>query len=217
MDKKKKNYTQNSEQSSRFIFWIIGFIVLCVVALIFLSNNQKQLVEINYQDQPYLGQEGAPVQIVEFGDYKCPACKNFNENIFPQIKADLVDTGKAQFYFINYPFINIDSTRSAQFAEAIYQELGNEAFWNFHKLLYEKQPSDIKYENMDYFTDAFLQETLGEVVSKENVQKVVTALETDQPQTAYEKDMGMVNSLAVTGTPTIMVNGKSLKAFLMMI
>lgn len=100
------------------------------------------MVEINYKDQPYLGQEGAPVQIVEFGDYKCPACKNFNENIFPQIKADLVDTGKAQFYFINYPFINIDSTRSAQFAEAIYQELGNEAFWNFHKLLYEKQPSD---------------------------------------------------------------------------
>lgn len=66
---------------------------------------------------------------------------------------------------------------------------------------------------MDYFTVAFLQETLGEVVSKENVQKVVTALETDQPQTAYEKDMGMVNSLAVTGTPTIMVNGEKFEGF----
>ena len=84
---------------------------------------------IEYEGQPFLGEESAPVAIVEFGDYKCPACKAFDESLFPLIEQEFVETGQAKFYFMNYSFINNDSHRSAQFAETVYQELGNEKFW----------------------------------------------------------------------------------------
>jgi protein-disulfide isomerase len=130
MANKKKG---NQKQSSAFTFWIIGLIAVIIIGFIFLANGKKDedtaVNEINYKSQPYLGEKSAPVQIVEFGDYKCPVCKTFEKQFFPSIQRELIDTGKAQFYFMNYSFINVDSTRSAKFAESVYQELGNETFW----------------------------------------------------------------------------------------
>src|SRR3954463_6148013 len=123
-----KKAKKTKKQSSKFLFWVIGFVTICLVGLIFLSNNAKKEA-IDYAGQPFLGEKSAPVKIVEFGDYKCPYCKNFNDSLLPSIEKDLIDTGKASLYFMNYSFINVDSTRSAKFAEAVFKELGNETFW----------------------------------------------------------------------------------------
>ena len=93
-----------------------------------LTNVNEKSVVIDYEGQPFLGEASAPVEIVEFGDYKCPSCKDFNDRLFPVIYQELVETGKAKFYFMNYSFIAPDSTTAAQFAETVYKELGNESF-----------------------------------------------------------------------------------------
>jgi protein-disulfide isomerase len=209
MATKKTNKKQN--QYSKFTFWIIGLIVVCLIGFVFLANGKKQeqaSFEINYKDQPYLGDPSAPVQIVEFGDYKCPICKSFEENFFPHIQKELIDTGKTQFYFMNYSFINVDSHRSAKFAEAVYKELGNETFWKFHELLYSKQPDDPKYEKMDVFTDQFLKETLKEIVSDSEAEKVDKVFKANASQKEWQIDMDTAEQLKVPGTPAIFVNGK---------
>ena len=104
-----------------------------------LTNVSEKSVVIDYEGQPFLGEASAPVEIVEFGDYKCPSCKDFNDRLFPIIYEELVETGKAKFYFMNYSFIAADSTTAAQFAETVYKELGNEKFWAFHNLLFANQ------------------------------------------------------------------------------
>ena len=84
------------------------------------SNDVKS---IQYQDEPVLGESSAPVKIVEFGDYKCPYCKQFDASFFPLIDKELIQTGKVQFFFLNYPFINTDSSRASEFSEVVYKEL----------------------------------------------------------------------------------------------
>ncbi|MGM0888826.1 MAG: DsbA family protein [Bacillota bacterium] len=209
MANKKKG---NQKQSSAFTFWIIGLIAVIIIGFIFLANGKKEedtaVNEIDYKSQPYLGEKSAPVQIVEFGDYKCPVCKTFEEQFFPSIQSELIDTGKAQFYFMNYSFINVDSTRSAKFAESVYQELGNETFWEFHELLFDKQPADLKYEKQDIFTDKFLEETLKEIANDKDVKKVVTSFEAKKSEDQWNKDMELADELGVTGTPSLFVNGK---------
>lgn len=209
MATKKTNKKQN--QSSKFTFWVIGLIVVCLIGIIFLANGKKQeqtSFEIDYKNQPYLGDSAASVQIVEFGDYKCPICKSFDENFFPLIQKELVDTGKAKFYFMNDSFISVDSIRSAKFAEAVYKELGNDTFWKFHELLYSKQPNDPKYEKMDVFTDQFLEDTLKEMVSDREAEKVVKAFKAKASDKAWQMDMDTAEKLKVPGTPTIFINGK---------
>ncbi|WP_260285164.1 DsbA family protein [Peribacillus aracenensis] len=208
MANKKKG---NQKQSSAFTFWMIGLIAVIIIGFIFLANGKDEdtaVKEIDYKSQPYLGEKSAPVQIVEFGDYKCPVCKTFEEQFFPSIQSELIDTGKAQFYFMNYSFINVDSTRSAKFAESVYKELGNDTFWKFHELLYDKQPEDLKYEKEDVFTDKFLEETLKEIANAKDVKKVVSAFKAGNSEDQWKKDMDLADELGVTGTPSLFVNGK---------
>jgi protein-disulfide isomerase len=208
----KSSKKKETNSSSKFIFWVIGLIAVGIIGLIFLNNNsdsdQAAKEEIDYSNQPFLGEESAPVSIVEFGDYKCPNCKNFAETTVPLIVKEFVDTGKAKFYYFHYPFINVDSKRTAKFSEAVYHELGNEKFWEFHELIFKKQPEDTKYETIDVFTEDFLTETLKEMASDDEVSKVVKYFDTKDPENAWEKDEGLAEELGVTGTPTIFVNGK---------
>ena len=208
MSKGKKSKKQSKKQSPKIIFWIVGLLAICMGGLLFLSNTTSKVEAIDYNKQPFLGEESAPVQIVEFGDYKCPICKNFNESFLPQIQKDFINTGKARFYFMNYSFINVDSIRSAKFGEAVYKELGNETFWEFHELLFNKQPNDLKYERMDIFTEEFLEDALKEIVSEEEAQKVVKTFHNKESESAWDNDMKEASKLEITGTPTLFVNGK---------
>jgi protein-disulfide isomerase len=218
MANNKKNITSKSQtkstSSSKFVFWTVGIIAAFVLGFIFLGNNTKSEEEakpkesIDYSNQPFLGSESAPVSIIEFVDYKCPNCMEFAKNTVPTIKKELVDTGKAKFYVMNDSFINVDSIRSAKFAESVYQELGNDMFWEFHDLLFEKQPEDPKDEKVDVFTEDFLVDTLKEIASNKEVDMVVKNFRDKKSEDAWDTDMAYAEKLGVTGTPTMIVNGK---------
>lgn len=213
MANNKKSKKTETNSSSKFIFWVIGLVAVGVLALIFFGNHSKDQDkangnDIDYSQQPFLGEKSAPVSIIEFGDYKCPNCKSFTEQVVPIIEKELVDTGKAKFYFMNYAFINVDSTRTAKFAESVYQVLGNDTFWKFHELIYKKQPEDMKYEKIDIFTEKFLTDTLKEVASDEEADKVVKHFNADKSKDSFQKDMDLAGKLGATGTPAIYVNGQ---------
>lgn len=190
---------------SKKLFWIIGLVAVCIIGIIVLTGVSEKSVVLDYDGQPFLGEESAPVEIVEFGDYKCPSCKDFNESLFPIINEELVETGKAKFYFMNYSFIAADSTTAAQFAETVYQELGNETFWAFHNLLFANQNA------VTSFTDEFFEAVLAEVASPEETEKVLLAYQDSEGKAAWEKDMKTANGLGVSSTPTILIDGKEFK------
>ncbi|MEK3936300.1 thioredoxin domain-containing protein [Sporosarcina sp. FSL W7-1349] len=190
---------------SKKLFWIIGLVAVCVIGIIVLTDVSKKSVTLDYDGQPFLGEVSAPVEIVEFGDYKCPSCKDFNENLFPIIYEELVETGKAKFYFMNYSFIAADSTTAAQFAEVVYQELGNEKFWDFHNLLFANQTT------VPHYTVEFLQAIVAKIASQEETEKVLAAYQNREGEAAWEKDMKTANSLGISSTPTILIGGKEFK------
>ncbi|MBS4201596.1 thioredoxin domain-containing protein [Bacillus sp. FJAT-49732] len=191
---------------SKKIFWIIGIVAICIIGIIVLKDVQQESVVIDYENQPFLGEETAPVEIVEFGDYKCPHCKEFNDSIFPIINEQLVETGKAKFYFINYAFISPDSTSSARFAETVYQELGNDKFWKFHHLLFANQVKES--EEINLFTNEFLEAVLVEIASPEETKQVMLAYNEGKGDAALKKDLAMAKNLGISSTPSIYIDGK---------
>ncbi|MGD6817887.1 DsbA family protein [Metabacillus sp. 84] len=208
MEKEQKN----TFSQKPFVFGLLFVILLAIlIGGLFVGYNRSALSNpgiISYENEPYLGDKDAPVKIIEFGDYKCPACKGFNDTFFKQIDEELIQTGKVQFFFFQHPFINVDSYRSAEFAESVYLELGNDTFWEFHKALYDAQPSDPEAENKDIYKKDYLTNLLSTMAGKEDVDKVIESYENKEGKLAANEDDALAIQLGVTSTPTLFVNGK---------
>src|SRR5688572_20840134 len=50
-----------------------------------------------------MGSATAPVQILEFADFECPACGSFATLTEPDMRKRLVETGVASFRFLDFP------------------------------------------------------------------------------------------------------------------
>ncbi|MBI5263086.1 MAG: DsbA family protein [Bradyrhizobium sp.] len=50
-----------------------------------------------------LGPASASVTITEYASLTCPHCATFNEQVFPKIKAEYIDTGKVRYIFREFP------------------------------------------------------------------------------------------------------------------
>lgn len=139
------------------------------------------------------GDPHAPVTLVEYGDYQCPACGA----AFPTVKAAQKHFGKGlRFVFRNFPLTQIhpeaeSAAETAEFAGA------HGHFWEVHDALYENQ------DELGLSLYLALAEALNlpEAALREALEK-----RTFRPKVRSDF-MGGLKS-GVNGTPTFFINGK---------
>ena len=139
------------------------------------------------------GDPHAPVTLVEYGDYQCPACGA----AFPVVKAVQKHFGKElRFVFRNFPLTQIhpeaeSAAETAEFAGA------HGHFWDVHDALYENQEE----LGLPLYLDLAEALNLPQKALRE-------ALETRAFRAKVRSDfMGGLKS-SVNGTPTFFINGK---------
>jgi protein-disulfide isomerase len=84
-----------------------------------------------------IGSPTAPVQILEFADFECPACGSFANLTEPDVRKRLVETGLASFRFMDFPLAIHRNTWDAHFAAACANEQGK--FWDMHDRIFATQ------------------------------------------------------------------------------
>ena len=136
------------------------------------------------------------IQIVEFGDYECPACGA----AYPNVKQLMKDyDGKITLYFRNFPLTNVhpNALIGAEAAEAA----GDQGkYWEMHDKLYDNQKdwsvvADPTDKLVGYAKDLGLDTT-----------KFQTALTDKQFQSVIDQDTADGNALGIQGTPTFYFN-----------
>lgn len=80
-------------------------------ALLAADQADESKTEGTWGDIVY-GDANAPVTIVEYASTTCPACAFFSQTVFPQLKADYIDTGKVRFLYRNYVLNSVDMRAS---------------------------------------------------------------------------------------------------------
>jgi protein-disulfide isomerase len=184
---------------------ILGLVVFLVYAL---QNKQSNSVDTTAETfeldkQPMIGLPNAPITLVEFGDFKCPVCKQFASAILPQLQKDYIDTGIVKMYFINYPFIAQDSKIAALATETVWAHK-KEAAWPFIEAIYRNQEK----EDTIWATP----EKLVDIARKENLgidyDKLLSDIKSAKQAAAVDADLSIVEKLNLTGTPSIFLNGK---------
>ncbi|MBY0009814.1 DsbA family protein [Paenibacillus typhae] len=222
------NRTPNKQSArntsgSRLLPMLLGIIaVILAIVLVYVltdgKSNEENLLEglpnytdvkgtivvdgLKYEKQPHLGRPEAKVKVIEFADFKCPACKKWTEANLDTFIKDYVDTGKAELYFMNFAFIDRDSYLAASAGEAIYKQ-SNEKFWEYVHKLYANQGD----ESTIWATQKFILQFV-----KDNIEGLDYArFEQDLKNHTYmydvKEDFKIAGAYGVNGTPKFMVNG----------
>lgn len=160
-----------------------------------VNQVNRSLVGID-QKGVALGSPKAPVTIVEFADLQCPFCRDFSNQVLPQIVDSYVKTGKVRMELRLLSFLGPESQEASRYALFA----GNQGrMWNFAEIFYKNQGA----EGSGYVTKEFLT----------NVSKAagVAPLPTASELTAPEIDASLKSSEnkaqkeGVTATPSFLI------------
>lgn len=143
-------------------------------------------------DDPYIGNEGAPILIVEFSDFNCQYCKRFqSETLQPLLE---IYGDDIQFVYRDFAILGPSSIDSAVAAECANEQ---GVFWEYHDVLFENQGAFanddlIGYaEQLDLDTDAFS-----------------TCLQDPDFINEVRRDAAAAQQIGARGTPAFLINGQ---------
>ncbi|MDQ8153997.1 MAG: DsbA family protein [Gemmatimonadota bacterium] len=130
--------------NKQFTYLLVAIAVIGVSALGWVASRPKGGGEAIDPNMPLgtaqgflMGSPDAPVKIVEFADFECPACAQFATLTEPDVRARLVNTGMASIEFYVFPLPMHDNTWSASNAAYCANEQGK--FWEMHDRLFYTQ------------------------------------------------------------------------------
>lgn len=150
---------------------------------------------------PTLGDEDAPVTMVEYSDFQCPYCGQFAREVEPELVEEYVENGTLKIEWRDFPYLGQESVNAALAAREA-QEQGR--FWEFHEVLYENQDS----VNSGAFSDDNLMRLAEE--SGVDPAQLEESLTSSEHQEAVAEDFEEGQQRGVTGTPTFVINGETI-------
>jgi protein-disulfide isomerase len=151
-------------------------------------------IEVATDGHPSLGPKNAPVTIVEFGDFQCPFCRGA-EGSLKTVREKYGD--RVRLVYVDFPLSFHNHAMQAASAARCAGEQGK--FWQYHDALFADQsklaPPDLKATAKKLGLDTA---------------KFDACFEKGRYDDAIKSDLALGQKLDVNGTPTFLVDGRTL-------
>ena len=148
-------------------------------------------MEVSADDDPFLGTDGAPIEIIQFAEFQCPYCGKAGEAI-EQVLAEY--PGKIKMVYRDFPLGFHDRAIPAAVAANCSGEQGK--YWEMHGLLMDNQRA-LSEEDLSGHAV-----TLGLNIDQWN-----TCRKDPKQEAEVRKDLADGSAVGVTGTPAFFING----------
>ena len=104
------------------------------------TTDQIQVAPVTEKDH-ILGSRNAKIIIVEYSDTECPFCKVFHATMKEIVQSY---NGKVAWVYRHLPIVQLHSKapKEAEAAECVANIAGNQAFWTYLDLIFEKTNSN---------------------------------------------------------------------------
>lgn len=145
------------------------------------------------------GPTDAPVTIIEYSDFQCPACRAYQPLIQKVLEAR---DGKIRFVYRHFPLSSHANSEEAARASEAAGKQGK--FWEMHDRLFDEQQAWAGDSNPD---ERFAGYAGGLGL---NVDQFKADYASEAIDDAVDADRISGNDAGVNATPTIIVNGKKL-------
>jgi protein-disulfide isomerase len=133
--------------------------------------------------------------MLEFSDFQCPFCSKFTKDVWPELKATFVDTGKVQLAFRHLPLPIHERAEPAAEATACAGE--QKKFWPVHDRLFAAEGK---------FDDSDLRRFIAEAGVEPT--QFATCL-ADRASAVVKQDIDTAKALKIRGTPSFLVGRRT--------
>ena len=146
---------------------------------------------VSMKDVPVRGAANPRVTVVEFADYQCPVCQQF-QPVLEKIEADF--KGQIDFAYKDFPLsMHPDAPKAA---EASHCAGAQGKYWEYHDLMFAKKQLDV----------ATLKNYAGEL--KLDSTAFAACLDQGQMAGLVKEQASEAQHLGLPGTPSVLVNGR---------
>ncbi len=150
-------------------------------------------------DDPFIGDENAPITVIEFTDYQCPFCARHFTQTYSQIKKNYIDSGKVKYVSRDFPLSFHPFAQKASEASECADDQGK--FWEMHDKLFDAQAAwsgsaDATITFKQYAADIGL-----------DVPDFTSCLDTDKYKDEVIKDQADGSASGIDGTPGFWILG----------
>jgi protein-disulfide isomerase len=146
--RRRNNVVKKSKGASsmRNFYLLLGVIAVVGIGAIVWQTQRSggggaRLIDVQPGEaEGYLmGDPNAPVTIMEFADFECPACATWATVQKADVVQRLIETGQANLRFFDFPLTSIHpNTVAAHTAAACAAD--QEKFWEMHDAIFRGQP-----------------------------------------------------------------------------
>jgi protein-disulfide isomerase len=161
----------------------------------------ETIEKLTTENQPSFGTPGAPVVIVVFSDFQCPYCAQEAKTLRNEVAKTYPE--QVRVFFHDYPLPTHNWAKPAAMAGRCIFEQEPLVFWDFHDWIFENQNS-IAPTNLN---DKVMEFAAGKGV---DALKLTGCIERGETEAAIDKSILEGQSVGVSSTPTIFINGRKL-------
>jgi protein-disulfide isomerase len=148
-------------------------------------------------------------KIIVYGDFKCPYCKQLEEEIIPKLKKDYIEQGKVEYQFVNMAFLGDDSIIGSRAGHAVENIDPNE-YLRFQELMFSHQPDNEK----KWITEKLVDKQIDKLnISNNKAKKIKIDYKKKNSQSWRDakKDQKIYKKNNIQEAPTVVINGKEIQ------
>ncbi len=222
----KKNSKKNIVGRFVYLFFILVLISLAYLFFSYLRYKNTALLDKenigrivsfkpDIEEEYFLGKDDAPITIVVYTSIGCPSCISFHEEIYPYLKKNHIDTGKARYYhkFFALPQEIEQKTGDYNLSRFLYcaGRHNKPNYYNYYEVLF--RIGDTDFENLlnlnldsKKFSDCYVDtEQKFPTEAEHNILFGVVS------QPTIFIGVNNVDNIVLTGVPTTEIMRKTIK------
>ncbi len=159
-------------------------------------------------DDIVLGSEDAPVTLIEYASTTCPHCAHFHEAVWDQLRETYIDTGRVRFVFREYPTAPA-AVALAGFQVARCNGASSEQYFSRLGEIFRQQEAMFASGTAEGIRQKLIEIGRASGLSE---QQVLDCVNDETGAQRVRRIQEESRSFNITGTPSLILNGRKLES-----
>jgi protein-disulfide isomerase len=189
MSLKRSQHFSWLQQQGLFLIFMMSLFMTIFAAPLAVKATVQAVPDI------VVGQDNAPITMIEYSSLNCTACAYFHQKVFPTLKAKYIDTGKVRFIFRHFPL----DEQAAEIAAVISTAPAVKQFTLIQRVFEHQQKWSTASQPL---------QVVSQIVDIPFAVCQAAAKDKKLTDAVFQKRLEAEKELTIEGTPTFIINGR---------